>query len=47
MSKEIVVTASRLSAAPNPVVSRIDSSRFVSALCGIATPLGRPVEPEV
>lgn len=31
MSKEIVVTASRLSDASNPVVSRIESSRFVSA----------------
>ncbi len=47
MSKEWVVTASRVSPAVRPGRSRIERRKFASARCGTCTPLGRPVEPEV
>ncbi len=47
MSKEMVVTASRLSSVPKPVRDAIEVSRLTRAACGIATPFGRPVEPDV
>ncbi len=47
MSKDGEVTASHRSSGPAPSDSRIATRRFVSALCGTTTPLGRPVEPEV
>ena len=47
MSKDRVVTASKVSAGPKPGVIRIDSSRFSSAPCVTSTAFGRPVLPEV
>jgi hypothetical protein len=47
MSKEMVVTASRLSRAAKPGSRCMAASRLTKARCVISTPLGRPVEPEV
>ncbi|CUI68042.1 Uncharacterised protein [Achromobacter xylosoxidans] len=47
MSKEIVVTASRLSPASQPGAARIDSRKLPSAPWVTSTPLGLPVDPEV
>ena len=47
MSKLIVVIASSRSCSLKPGATRIDAMKFATARCGICTPLGRPVEPEV
>ncbi len=47
MSKEIVVTASRLSPAASPGRRRMALRKLLKARWVTATPLGRPVEPEV
>jgi len=47
MSKARGVIASSTAASDNPGASRIDTRKLVNARCGTATPLGRPVEPEV
>ncbi len=47
MSNEREVRASHASPGAAPSRSRMPSSRFASAECGTATPLGRPVDPEV
>ncbi len=47
ISKLQVVTASRVSSAARPGLVAMDSRKLVSAPCGIITPLGLPVLPEV
>ena len=47
MSKDSVVTASRVSWLVIPGRSLIECKKLESALRGIWTPLGLPVEPEV
>ncbi len=47
MSNDSVVTARRTSSRPSPGARRIESRKFTTVRCGIWTPLGRPVEPEV
>ena len=47
MSNAIVVTATSASPAESPGRSAIVARKFVSARWGTATPLGRPVEPDV
>ena len=47
MSKDKVVTASNASVAPQPGFCFMDDSRLTAARCGISTPFGLPVEPDV
>ena len=47
ISKPSVVSANTLSAALQPIISRIDQQRLTTPLCATITPLGVPVEPEV
>ncbi|SPT57632.1 Uncharacterised protein [Actinomadura madurae] len=47
MSNAIVVTATSRSPGVSLSWAFVAIRKFVSARCGIATPLGRPVEPEV
>ncbi|SAL72902.1 hypothetical protein AWB70_07586 [Caballeronia cordobensis] len=47
ISKEIVVTASSVSAALMAVISRIEHKKLSISRCSTITPLGLPVEPEV
>ncbi len=47
MSNDRDVRASQRWPGPEPSSSFIDSSRLTRARCSMATPLGRPVEPEV
>ena len=47
MSKDNVVTASNASFAPQPGFCRMDESKLTAARCGISTPFGLPVEPDV
>ena len=47
MSKESVVTASTTSCAFKPGSRAIDCKKFATARCGIITPLGWPVDPDV
>ena len=47
ISKENVVTATRVSLADNPGSRAMDWRKFTSERCSICTPLGRPVEPDV
>ncbi len=47
MSNEIVVTASSRSAGCSPGTRAMLSRKLDSAECGISTPFGLPVEPEV
>ena len=47
MSKDTEETANITSPAVKPGSCCIESTKFMSALCGISTPLGLPVEPEV
>ena len=47
MSNDSVVTASIVSEALNPGFSCMESRKFTIAECGIPTPFGLPVEPDV
>jgi hypothetical protein len=47
MSNARVVMASMVSAEVNPGLRCIEASMLVTARCGISTPFGSPVEPEV
>ncbi len=47
MSKQTVVSASRVSPGPNPGSRAMDHRKLVSARWGTRTPLGVPVDPEV
>jgi hypothetical protein len=47
MSNESVVIASMTSEQCNPGCFAIDDKKFTTARCGISTPFGSPVEPEV
>ncbi|SKY21837.1 Uncharacterised protein [Mycobacteroides abscessus subsp. abscessus] len=47
MSKEIVVTASSDLPGPRPSPPTMWSVKFCRARCGITTPFGLPVDPDV
>jgi hypothetical protein len=47
MSKESVVTASRVSPAVKPGRSRMAARKLTAAPCGMAPPWDRPVDPGV
>ena len=47
MSNETVVMATSTSCAVRPGHFCIEARKFTSARCGISTPFGMPVEPEV
>jgi hypothetical protein len=47
MSKDRVVTDTRMSWSVSPGLCRMEMRKFTTARWGICTPLGRPVDPEV
>jgi hypothetical protein len=47
MSNVVVVMASSRSVGPRPGVCAIERRKLAIASLGMATPFGRPVEPEV